>query len=184
MWERHATFKAFWRLLFQGRAVGEPNGWVIGLTALSMAGVGAALVWVSSLGRWLNPFAADRPLTSMASRDRLIAAAVAATPLLMPFYFDYDLLLLAVPAVLFAADLMRRDPAAPLPRADRGLLAAWPALYGWMLLNPDVAERTRVNLAAPLLAAVCSLLIARAARREAVAVKVEDSPHHSLARAA
>ena len=30
-------------------------------------------------------------------RDRLIAATIVATPLLMPFYFDYDLLLLSVP---------------------------------------------------------------------------------------
>ena len=40
-------------------------------------------------------------------RDRLIAAAIAATPLLMPFYFDYDQLLLAIPAVLLAAEWLR-----------------------------------------------------------------------------
>ncbi len=38
----------------------------------------------------------------------LIAATVASTPLLMPFYFDYDQLLLAIPAVLFAAEWIRR----------------------------------------------------------------------------
>ena len=43
---------------------------------------------------------------SAVSRDRGIAAAIVCTPLLTPFYFDYDLLLLSVPAVLFAAEVL------------------------------------------------------------------------------
>ena len=155
---------------------------MIALTALGMAAVGVGLFRASPLWRWFNPFA-PRPAGPRGLRhDRLIAAAVAATPLLMPFYFDYDLLLLAVPAVLFAADLMRRDPAAPLPRADRWLLAAWPALYGWMLLNADVAEATRVNLAVPLLATVATLLVARAQpSRAAAKAQTPRAPHLAAA---
>ena len=183
LWERHATFKAFWRLLVQGRAAGDTGLTVITLTALSMAAVGVALVRVSPLGRRIRPFGVRYDHTTPAGRDRLIAATVAATPLLMPFYFDYDLLLLAVPATLFAADALRCDAATRMPRADRWLLVSWAALYGWMLINADVAEHTRVNLAVPLLATVAGLLVARAMPRKAVA-EAEEPPVRTLAAAA
>jgi hypothetical protein len=97
----------------------------------------------------------------------------------MPFYFDYDLLLLAVPAVLLAAEMLQRKNVAtgPLPAADRWLLLAWPALYAWLMVNADVAEKTRVNLAVPLLVAVAALSIARALRVEKDgAVERTDAP--------
>ena len=69
--------------------------------------------------RWNDP-------THPILRDRLIAGTVAATPVLMPFYFDYDLLLLAVPAALFAADRMRQTGPSPSRRSNRsGGHAAW-----------------------------------------------------------
>jgi hypothetical protein len=175
LWDRHATLAAFWRLLLQGRGAGETGTTAIVLTGLGMAGVALGLVRLSPLWRWVNPFAADyRAADENLRRDRFIAAAVIATPLLMPFYFDYDLLLLAVPATLIAAEMMRRaSDAAPRTWADRGLLVAWPALYAWLLINADVAEATRVNLAVPLLAGVFSLLVARAMPRRAAATAQE-----------
>ena len=156
LWERHATFKAFWRLLLQGRGVAHPSVATVALTAASMSIAGLGLLWAAVCARsrggvW---------------RDRLIAAAIAATPLLVPFYFDYDQLLLAIPVVLFAAELMTRQ-GKPMPRADRWLVALWSVYFVWLMLNPDVAEKTRVNLTVPLLAGIVSLLIARAIRVEA-----------------
>ncbi len=68
-----------------------------------------------------------------------------------------------------------------------GALHSVVMLCAWMLLNADVAERTRVNLAVPLVATVCSLLVARAvgaAGRDTVTPEVEHPPSPSLARAA
>jgi hypothetical protein len=179
LWERHATFKAFWRLLIQGRAAGAPSAWVTALAAVCMAAVGAALALVTG-GRWVNPLRAIHDDDVEPSRSRLIAATIAATPLLMPFYFDYDLLLLAVPAVLLAGEILRRKnvESGRLPAADRWLLLAWPALYAWLMVNADVAEKTRVNLAVPLLAAVAGLSIARALRveKDAGAERTEVPP--------
>lgn len=164
LWDRHVTFKAFWRLLIQGRGAGEPMRVVSVLATLSALTVGAGLLWAATRVRAVTR-SDDETIDATARRDRLIAATIAATPLLMPFYFDYDQLLLAVPAVLFAADLMRRDAARPLPKADVWLLRIWPAHYVWLMLNPDIALLTHVNLSVPLLAAVACLLITRAARR-------------------
>ncbi|HWE04342.1 MAG TPA: glycosyltransferase family 87 protein [Tepidisphaeraceae bacterium] len=222
LWDRHVTFKAFWRLLIQGSAAGEPWLSVTLLAGICQAGVGIGLIWavrrgtiagrssaaprgnrahdemirpphrssgqsdsgIRALGRLAgccsvsalsgpargDCFATDArhahmkntPAVPAFSRDRLIAATIAATPLLMPFYFDYDQLLLAIPAVLFAAERVRRDRAAPLPWTDRWLLRIWPAQYAWLLLNSDVASVTHLNLGVPLLTAVAGLLIARA----------------------
>jgi hypothetical protein len=98
--------------------------------------------------------------TRTRSRDRLISATITAMPLLMPFYFDYDLLLLAVPATLFARDRLLSE--APPTPADRWLTRAWIALYAWLLVNPGLARLTHFNLTVPLLAATALLLIRRA----------------------
>ncbi|HZL36484.1 MAG TPA: glycosyltransferase family 87 protein [Tepidisphaeraceae bacterium] len=168
LWDRHVTFKAFWRLLLQGKGAGEPTWTVSTLAALSAAAVGAGLLWAALRGRaslhlQLSPSNHGK-ISAPIRRDRLIAATIAATPLLMPFYFDYDQLLLAVPAVLLAADLIRRDRAISLRAGDRWLLRIWPVYYVWLMLNPDIALLTRVNLSVPLLAVVAGLLIARAGR--------------------
>jgi hypothetical protein len=173
-WGRQVTLHSLWRLLLQGHAAGETGGVVRAVWLATWLAVAAPL----GVAAWRAVRGA-----SAAGRERLVAAAVVCMPLLMPYYMDYDLLLLAVPAVLFAADLMRRDAARPLPRADRWLLAAWPALYVWMLLNADVAERTRVNVAVPLIVTVASLMIARV-RGRAVAPKAEERPAPVLAKAA
>lgn len=182
MWERHATFKAFWRLLLQGNGLGEVWPRVTLATALSTAAVGVMLVWISPLRKFISPFS-PAPGSDGVARDRLIAATICATPLLMPFYFDYDLLLLAVPATLLAAEWVRGERGRATATIDRCLVVVWPALYAWMLINADVAEQTRVNGAVPLLACVAGLLAARAARVETVAETLK-LPHRPLAAAA
>jgi hypothetical protein len=79
----------------------------------------------------------------------------------MPFYFDYDQLLLAVPAVLFAAEWLRRPAAYSTTKLDRLLLIVWPIYYCVLILNPDIAEATHANLAVPLLATIAVANIAR-----------------------
>lgn len=153
LWERHVTFKAFWRLLLQGRGIGATTVAVEILTVSCMAAVAIALGWAALRAREGMP----------QSRDRLIAAAIVCSPLLMPFYFDYDQLLLAIPAVLLAAELMNRQ-SSRLPRVDRWLLILWPIYYVWLMLNPDVAEHTRLSLTVPLLAGIAALTIVRAGR--------------------
>jgi hypothetical protein len=190
LWDRHVTYKAFWRLLLQGMDAGEPTWAVTILSSLCQLAVGAGLLWAALR---VKKFAStpQRPMSDIVAdaksrRDRLIAAAIAATPLLMPFYFDYDQLLLAIPAVLFAADILRRDRSVPINRGDVWLMRIWPAQYVWLMLNSDVAGAARIhigsllsvrnplyhiNLGVLLLTGVAVLLIARTGRRrEAVAI--------------
>ena len=138
LWERHVTFKGFWRLLVQGRGPGE-------------TGVATHLLTVVTA----LPFAAGLLLATWRSRRaatpsaELLAATVATTPLLMPFFFDYDLLLLAVPAAMAT-----RHP---------GL---WSALYLVLFVNPYVAPALRLNLVVPLLACVAGSTLVRAVRNQ------------------
>jgi len=88
-WARHVTFKGFWRVLLQGEAVGPTRMGVNVLSVLGMGMVGTTLLKAVLTRRGIG--------LSALRRGRGIAATIAATPLLMPFYFDYDLLLLADP---------------------------------------------------------------------------------------
>ena len=97
-WERHVTLKAFWRLLFQRDAVGP----MIPVARSFWLASEAAMLW--ALGTLILKSLRDK---SASQRDRLISASIAAMPLLMPFYFDYDLMLLAVALVVYAADRQR-----------------------------------------------------------------------------
>jgi hypothetical protein len=141
LWERHATLKAFWRLLIQGYETGEANLAVNVLTILSSSAIGLTLL----IAAWRGRLARVLP-------DRLIAATIATMPLVMPFYFDYDLLLLTIPAVLMAKEA----------RASRMMVISWTVFYVCLIINPDVAERTRVNVAVPLLAWIATMLIRKA----------------------
>jgi hypothetical protein len=122
-----------------------------------MAAVGGGLAWAAWRGRQTSILNEDE---AAIRRDRLIAATIAAMPLLMPFYFDYDLLLLAVPATLFAVERLRR-PELSKPN-DVWLTRAWVMLYLWLLVNPGLAMRTHVNATVILLSCVAGLLIRRA----------------------
>jgi len=146
LWERHVTLKAFWRLLIQGRGAGETSTAVLALTAVTALPFAAGLF-----------VAARRAARAEIHADVLITSTVAAAPLLMPFYFDYDLLLLAVPAVLIAARV---------PARHRGaVVALWATLCLWLFVNPYVGSAARVNLAVPLLGAVATTALWHALRR-------------------
>jgi Glycosyltransferase family 87 len=169
LWERHVTLKAFWRLLFQGREAGEALVITSILTYTSMALIGGALAWAAMFG----PFAFSRgyyPRFYMENlnvhRDRLIAATIATMPLLMPFYFDYDLLLLAIPATLYAAERVRL-PQITRP-SDAWLTRAWVVLFFWMFFNPAIAFHSHVDVTVLLLSAVAGQLIWRAGRVDTI----------------
>jgi hypothetical protein len=164
LWERHVTLRAFWRLLLQGRGPGETSGLVWILTILSVS-----LVAIGLLGAWWRtrqPSIDDvwTCETRAAARDRLIGATIVAMPLLMPFYFDYDLMLLAVPAVLLAGEISAMPPGASIDRLHRMLLGSWIALYLWLMFNPPLASASSVNVSVILLGTVCTLSILRACR--------------------
>jgi hypothetical protein len=117
LWERHVTFKSFWRFMFQGNAMGPTKPvtlvfWMLSEFALA---AGLARVAFKSLGRGI----------SASQRDRLIATTIASMPLLMPFYFDYDLLLLAVAIVVYCADRQHT----PGNREDRWLVWSWSLVF-------------------------------------------------------
>lgn len=135
-WDRHVTFRAFWRLLLHGKQAGAISTATTVLAAVCIAATGAGL-----LTRILAH------LRLRGSPDRIISAAIVAAPLLMPFYFDYDLLLLAVPAVLLARELS----------PDRWLVRTWISLYAVLFVNPMVGSLTRVNLAVVLLAMLAAM---------------------------
>ena len=134
MWDRHVTLKAFWRLLVQGTVAGETRPVTAAVTAVTLTALAATLAWAAWRARG----------GSALRRDRLIVATVCGMPLLMPFYFDYDLLLLAVPATLYAAD----------PDRDGRVTALWAALYIAMFVHVPVANATHVGVSTVLLTAI------------------------------
>ena len=170
LWDRHVTLKAFWRLLVQGYAPGEmstPATLLYLTTAALLAAAVVTCLW--KLRR--RDDARD-------SRDGIISVTVLSMPLLMPFYFDYDLLLLAVPATLAAREAIARGG------AGRAEILAWLALYAWLVVNPHVATITRVNGTVILLAAVTAITMARAMKPAKLEVQTFDAADQSLRRAA
>jgi hypothetical protein len=163
-WERHATLKAFWRMLIQGHAVGEATPLVTLLTALCTTIAAAGLL--SGIIRCNRPMVDNvwTNETSAVRLDRLIAAAVTATPLVMPFYFDYDLLLLAVPAVLFAGEMLAASPGKMPAPSDRWLVRSWVLLFVILLINTPLSRLLGMGVIAPPLALVAGLSIMRARR--------------------
>jgi hypothetical protein len=150
---------------------------------VSIAGVGGTLAWValrervaSARGQWPRLYMEEE-----VRRDRFIAATIAVMPLLMPFYFDYDLLLLAVPATLYAVERVRRPELAR--DGDIWLTRAWVALYLWLFVNPGLAMHTHVNLTVILLTCVASLLIARLRRRQTQTIALSTSAEQVTSRA-
>jgi hypothetical protein len=161
LWERHVTLKALWRLMLQGNAIGEASWIVQGLTYTTVGGLAFLLIRAAFRSRR----DADEPWTgetAAGSRDRLIAATIATAPLLMPFYFDYDLLLLAVPGVLIASEAIRTVERS---RADKWLARTFGMLFIWMMLNPALTKMSHVNGTVILLSLLSLQLITRAARK-------------------
>jgi Glycosyltransferase family 87 len=92
-WHRHATLLAFVRQLLQSTDVGPTLPVVRHLTEFAAVGIALSLVVLGL--RWKRKQPGEhRPI---------LIASLFATPLIVPFYFDYDLLLMAVPAVLLAS---------------------------------------------------------------------------------
>src|SRR5207248_8655309 len=172
LWERHVTLKAFWRLMLQGHAMGETTRLVKILWIASVGIVGGGLawaVWKQMNLRWA--FARSNKTLTLTSpgvpgegeaASRLIAATIVAMPLLMPFYFDYDLLLLSVAAVLFAAEIIGQQ--GEMSEEDRWLVRAWVVLFVVMFFNASVSGIIRVHLAVIPLTVVALLHIRRACR--------------------
>ena len=176
IWTRHVTFLGFWRVLLQGTGTGVTLPIAKALSYLCMAGVGIALL----LGARRNRGPQSR--NGRWSRDRLIAATIAAAPLLTPFYFDYDQVLLLIPAVLLAIEVRSRG-AISLSQTDRWLMRAWVVHYIWLLLNAQIALRTHVNVGVILWTTVTLLLINRAARPAAAEKFAEEQePAKQIAR--
>lgn len=180
MWERHVTLKAFWRLLLQGRGAGEMTWMTTLMYAITFVTLATLLIrcaWsqVRSRGAMDDAWGT---VTRKVWRDRLIAATICAAPLLMPFYFDYDLLLLTIPAVLLAAELLARPVDHAVPSADKWMLRLWVVLYAWLLINPGMSNLTRVNGGVILLGAIALLMIHRATRPAADAAEqtTDDVP--------
>jgi hypothetical protein len=186
LWERHVTFRAFWRLLIQGRGAGEIST-AVNLMTILCCGIACAtlgLAWWRGRARSIDDCWTGE--TRSQSRDRLIAATIASMPLLMPFYFDYDLLLLSVPAVLLAGEALSRPVGAMLSRSQKLLAGAWIALYLWLAVNPPIAGASGVNVTVVLLSAVAGISIARACKQgpRTVTLPTEQAQRVTVKRAA
>jgi hypothetical protein len=146
VWHRHSTLNGFFRFVFQGNAPGQTLLWITALstTCALLIGVAIAYVWWRKRGEMHNA------LTS----DRFIALVILAMPLLMPFYFDYDLLLLIVPGILIGIErLESRDTSS----TSRWLTITGCVLFVWTMFNPPIAEAFGISLTVPLLCIVVAL---------------------------
>jgi Glycosyltransferase family 87 len=172
-WERHITFKAFWRMAIQGWVIGPPSRSVELMWAICEAGVLAGLMMLVFKTRNMPDLASRR--------DRLISASIIAMPLLMPFYFDYDLLLLSVGIVAFAAD-RQRDPGVG-NWEDRWLVRVFVTVY-IALEFTMILYHSRVHPVVPLLTAATVLLIRRGIRPPAQAAEMHLPESFPVAMAA
>jgi hypothetical protein len=169
-WERHITFKSFWRMAIQGWAVGPISPAVKIMWGICETAVIAGLAMLI--------FKTPPSERSGSRRDRLISAAIIAMPLLMPFYFDYDLLLLTVGVVVLAADMQRCEREhIPVTREDRWLVGVLTAVYIGLEFTMLFYD-TRVHPIVPLLSFATVLLIRRGLRTQAMpATAVQPNPY-------
>jgi hypothetical protein len=158
MWGRHITFKGFWRLLIQDHAEGPTAPIVLALWGICEAALAGALL--SAIA-----YTIKQP-QSAARVDRLIAASIICMPLLMPFYFDYDLLLISVGFVLYGTDRQRTAGQRydQIPWEDRWLPRLAIILYVTLEFGGVIGGHTRIQPIVPLLAVIAFLLVRRALR--------------------
>lgn len=173
-WEQHVTLKAFWRLLLQGHSVGDAVPAVTLLWIVTAAMIAVMLIAAAVRTRIALRTSQDDPKSSH-RRDRLIIATIVAMPLLMPFYFDYDLLLLTVPAVLFAAGCIQQKHGSR-SSADRWIVVNWIALYLWQMINDEFAGKFHLNVSVLLLTTLASMLIRHMGRSDSQ--RIDDSETH------
>jgi hypothetical protein len=168
-WGQQLTPQSFWRLLIQGHGAGDTR-LLPRILGIATAGAFAVALGLASIREWR--MSRTRSLTAKAPNlDRFIIATICAMPLLMPYYMDYDLLLLAAPAALFAVEWINRP--ASITRSDRCLFAAWIALFLETFGNPGLGAHLGLNLAVPLIGVVSALSIRRCFR-ETVATASTD----------
>lgn len=171
LWHRHATINGFLRHMLQGNAPGETALWITLLAGLGMFAVAAALTFA-----WWRSREAIADGDAIAL-DRFIAAVILATPLLVPFFFDYDLLLLTIAGVLVGREVLAEpDPSRSFAWQRRLSLLA----FAWVMVNPTLAETRGINLTVPLLVAIFALHVRRCVREERVAIEVE-TPDEAVA---
>lgn len=166
-WERHITFKAFWRIAIQG--------WSVGPTAMSVKIMWGLSELAVLAGLAMLVFKTPSSERSGLGRDRLISAAIIAMPLLMPFYFDYDLLLLTVGVVVLAADMQRIAKEQPSANwEDRWLVGVLATVYIGLEFTMLLYE-SRIHPIVPLLSFATVLLIRRGLRTQTMSA-TESQP--------
>ena len=155
-WFRHVTWLAFWRVLLQGHVGALPN--VATKLCAILCGLGTAAYLAIGVMRMRG---------RRECRDRIIAATIVTTPLLMPYFMDYDLTLLAVAAVLCTADALRsgRTPSISI---------AWVVLYGIVETNIIIAGHFRFVPVVPALLCLSVVLIHHAIRDAESLGKTQD----------
>lgn len=131
-----------------------------------------------AVGPFWNPPFYWRGRIDELARDRIISVMILATPLLMPFYFDYDLLLLAVPAALAAREAIARG------YDERGVTLAWAALYAWLVVKPHVAALTHANGTVVLIAIVTGATMRNAIGRRTSRARAMTAVPHTFDEAA
>jgi hypothetical protein len=150
-WCRQVTLRGFWRLLLQGNVKGETAG-VVEVLWLATWFLLAAPLAAAAIRAWRQ---------SARDRERCAVALLVSMPLLMPYFMDYDLLLLTIPAVLVAASRIE----APSDRSSRRWTAAWAVTFAAAWLNPLLAPTVRVNLTVVALLPLVGLSLAACMRR-------------------
>ncbi len=151
-WQRQTTLMAFWRIMFQGAETGGPTLPIVRiLLAASVAGV---ITMLAVTAHWVR----NAPVVSRLSASRRwLAGAIACVPLVMPYYMDYDLLLLVAGATLLATDVL--SSAKPMEKPDRTMAWTWVALWAWLLFQPPMAGKWPVNITVLLIAGLAGMML-------------------------
>jgi hypothetical protein len=186
LWERHVTLKAFWRLLVQGYETGEMSRITLAAYVVSVAMLGVmvgGMIWTKRKQLTVHKNEESEAALNLCRGvrgmwDEVIAATIVSMPLLMPFYFDYDLLLMSVAAVMVARVHLRGE------KIGRPMLGTWIALYGWLMVNPAIAGRTHVNGTVIVLSVLAGMLIRRAMKQASGATAAETVTTVNLRQAA
>lgn len=155
-WHRHATTLSLFRIMFQGDQVGPNSPIVVWLSGLMSVAIGIAVMTI----------AANRRSDRRCDRRLVLAVAILATPLILPFYFDYDLMLLFVSGVLVAS-MIRDKTLATAMIPSRLIFVTAGALYLSLQIDLAAIGIDRINIRAILLLGLLTMLL-RAARTTSV----------------
>ncbi|HQY88266.1 MAG TPA: glycosyltransferase family 87 protein, partial [Tepidisphaeraceae bacterium] len=146
LWHRHATILALTKLGAFDRSSNLVD--VISF-------VGRAFVFGTLLvGLW-QARSSQSPSRGL---DRVIVLTILATPLLMPFYFDYDLLLLAVAGVMLAASMRTESISTPF---DRTILIVGLTWFVFSFFNVFIAGASQINIGTLMLLSLFALVARR-----------------------